>query len=135
MAILREYTHLKADEKEIAKRWVALVPIQGRREWDVHLEVPEVELPAYWSKKDIHAYEGLRHKRIDLVVHGFEYIWIMEITPKVSKAAVGGCLTYKELYVKQFKPSKPVKMGIIVEVDDPAYHDTLKKLNIELWVV
>jgi len=111
------------------------IPIQGRREWDVHLEVPKVELPAYWSKKEIRAYEGLRHKRIDLVVHGSYAVWIMEITPKLSKAAVGGCLTYLELYKSQYKPALPVRMGIIVEVDDPAYHDTLKKLNIELWVV
>lgn len=111
------------------------IPIQGRREWDVHLDVPMVELPAYWSKKDIRAYEGLRHKRIDLVVHARDAVWIMEITPKLSKAAVGGCEFYKDLYIKQYHPAKPVRCGIIVEVDDPAYHDTLKKLDIKLWVV
>ncbi len=74
-------------------------------------------------------------KRIDLVVHSKNEIWIIEITPKVSKAAVGGCLTYKDLYEKQFKPTKPVKLGMIVEVDDPAYHNTLKNLDITLWVV
>jgi len=74
-------------------------------------------------------------KRIDLVVHGFEYVWIMEITPKVSKAAIGGCLAYKDLYIKQFQPKKEVRLGIIVEVDDPAYHGTLKNNDISLWVV
>jgi len=135
MVVLREYSHLKADEKLIAERWVKQVPIQGRREWDLHLNVPPVELPAYWTKKDIANYEGLKAKRIDLVVHADREIWIIEITPKVSKAAVGGCLTYKNLYEKQFKPSKPVRLGIIVEVDDPAYHDTLKNNDINLWVV
>lgn len=132
---MKEYAHLKAEEKEIARRWTDLVPIQGRREWDVHLEVPLPELPAWWTKRDIERYSFSRHKRIDLVVHGFEYIWIMEITPLLSKPAIGGCQVYQDLYIKQFKPEKPVKLGIIVEVDDPAYHDTLKKLNIELWVV
>jgi len=101
----------------------------------VHLDVPPVELPAYWTKKDISNYEGLVAKRIDLVVHADKEIWVIEITPKVSKAAVGGCLTYKDLYIKQFKPTKPVRLGIIVEVDDPAYHSTLENNNISLWVV
>lgn len=135
MVVLREYTHLKADEKAIAERWVKQVPIQGRREWDVHLDVPEIKVPAYWTKKDLKNFQDLKAKRIDLVVHGFEFVWIMEITPKVSKAAVGGCLAYKDLYEKQFQPTKEVKLGIIVEVDDEAYHSTLEKLDIRLWVV
>jgi len=126
---------LKADEKTIADRWVRKALLQGRREWDVHLNVPKVEVPAYWTKKDTANYESLVAKRIDLVVHSKNEIWIIEITPKVSKAAVGGCLTYKDLYEKQFNPEKPVKLGMIVEVDDPAYHNTLKNLDITLWVV
>ena len=135
MIVLREYSHLKADEKTIAIRWVNQVPIQGRREWDVHLDVPRVEVPDYWTKKDIANYESLVAKRIDLVVHSSDAVYIMEITPKLSKAAIGGCMAYKDLYEKQFKPDLPVKMGIIVEVDDPAYHSTLKNNDIRLWVV
>lgn len=135
MVLLREYNHLKKDEKAIAERWVKQVPIQGRREWDVHLDVPLPKIPAHWTKKDTGNYADLIAKRIDLVVHATDCIWIMEITPKVSKAAVGGCLTYKDIYELQFQPKKEVKLGIIVEVDDPAYHNTLKKNNISLWVV
>lgn len=131
----KEYTHLKADEKEIAKRWVMKVPIQGHREYDVHLEVPIPEIPSHWTKQDLKRWEGLTAKRIDLVVHAQDAIWIMEITPKVSKAAIGGCLTYRDLYIKQFQPDKQVLCGIIVEMDDPAYHETLKTLDIKLWVV
>lgn len=93
------------------------------------------EIPAHWTKRDLQRWEGLVSKRIDLVVHATDTIWIMEITPKLSKASIGGCLTYKELYEKQFQPEKPVKCGIIVEMDDPAYHSTLKNNDISLWVV
>jgi len=112
-----------------------LVPIQGIREYDVTLDVPLPVLPAYWTKLDIQRYGEKRKKRIDMVVHADDAVWIMEITPKVSKAAVGGCLSYKDMYIKQYHPTKPVKLGIIVEVDDEAYHDTLKKNDIKLWVV
>ena len=131
----KEYAHLKKDEKAIAERWVRQIPIQGPREYDVHLAVEEPETPAWWTKKDIKIYHGLWDKRIDLVVHSDTAIWIMEVTPKLSKAAVGGCQVYKELYEKQFKPELPVKLGIIVEMDDPNYHSTLEKLEIKLWVV
>jgi len=109
--------------------------LPGKYEWDVHLTVEEPEIPAWWTKTDVKIYHGLWDKRIDLVVHNTHAIWIMEITPKVSKAAIGGCLAYQELYEKQFKPDLPVKLGIIVEMDDPNYHSTLKKLGIQLWVV
>ena len=131
----KPYAHLKADEKAIAERWVRAIPIQGKREYDVHLDVPVVDPPAWWTKKDLANWHAVRDKRIDLVIHAQKEIWIMEITPKVSKAAVGGCLFYKELYEKQFKPSLPVKLGIICEMDDPAYHSILKNNEIRLWVV
>lgn len=111
------------------------VPIQGPREYDVHLKVEEPDIPAWWTKKDIKIYHGLWDKRIDLVVHADDAIWIMEITPKLSKAAVGGCEVYKDLYEKLFEPELPIKLGIIVEMDDPNYHSTLEKLDIRLWVV
>lgn len=131
----KEFAHLKKDEKAIAERWIRQVPIQGPREYDVHLKVEEPEIPAWWTKKDIKQYHDLWDKRIDLVVHGSDATWIMEITPKLSKAAIGGCQVYKDLYEKQFDLTKPVRMGIIVELDDPNYHDALKKLDIRLWVV
>ena len=131
----KPYAHLKADEKAICERWVSLIPLQGRREYDVHLATPTLNAPAWWTKKDLENWNAVTAKRIDMVVHASDAIWIMEVTPKVSKAAVGGCMTYKELYEKEFKPSKPVKMGIICEMDDPAYHSTLKNNEIGLWVV
>lgn len=132
---LREYAHLKKDEQRIAERWVRKAPIQGRREWDVHLPAVEYKLPEYWTKKDIANWHSLYDKRIDLVVHAKDAIWIMEITPKVSKAAIGGCIAYRDMYLRNFIPTKPVKLGIIVELDDPNYHPTLKALRIRLWVV
>ena len=130
-----QYTHLKKDEKAIAKRFRATHYIPGEWIYDVHLDVPAVRLPAYWTKHDRDAFTDLKAKRIDLLIKGPKEHWIMEITPKLSKPAVGGCLVYKNLYVKQFQPKVPVKLGIIVEVDDPAYHETCKRLGITWYVV
>lgn len=131
----QQYTHLKPDEKEIAKRFVKNANFKGEYIYDLHLDVETPAFPDHWTSKEIHAYETLRAKRIDLVVKRDSEIWIFEITPKVSKAAVGGVLTYRDLYEAQFKPSVPVHVGIIVEMDDKAYHPTLDKNEIKLWVV
>ena len=131
----QQYTHLKADEKAIAKRFVAKDIFPGEYIYDVHLDVETPKIPDHWMTKEITAYQTLRAKRIDLLVKQPGGIWIFEITPKVSKAAVGGVLTYRDLYIEQFKPKVPVYVGIIVEMDDKAYHPTLDKLGIELWVV
>ncbi len=132
---LKEYHHLKQNEKTIAERWVKLVPIQGQREWDVHLDVPLPELPAWWSNRDVKLFTALRSKRIDLVVHASDAEWIIEITPMLSKAPLGGVILYEDLYMKQYKPTLPIKLGIIVEVDDLAEHPVLEKLGIKWWVV
>jgi len=130
-----QYTHLKKDEKAIAKRFRARYYFPGEWVYDQHLDVPAVALPAWWTKKDRESFADLKAKRIDLLIKGPEEHWIMEITPKLSKPAVGGCLVYRDLYIKQFKPDVPVKLGIVVEVDDPAYHSTCVKSGISWFVV
>jgi hypothetical protein len=131
----KPYAHLKADEKAICERWLKAASLQGKMEYDVHLDTPTLNAPAWWTKKDLTNWNAVTAKRIDLVVHASDAIWVMEITPKVSKAAVGGCMFYKGLYEKQFHPSLPVKIGIICEMDDPSYHWILKNNKIRLWVV
>jgi len=130
-----EYKHLKPDEKAIAERFVKAGLLPGSYEYDVALESPDVRFPAHWTKADFEHWSGLRAKRIDVVVTQTDTIWVLEVTPKLSKTSVGGCLTYKEMYIKQFSPVQKVRMGIVVEVDDLAYHGVLQQHDIALWVV
>jgi hypothetical protein len=130
-----EYKHLKADEKAIAKRFVESGVLPGEYVYDLALESPDVVFPAHWTKQDFEHWSGLRAKRIDIVVHAPAAEWILEVTPKLSKAAIGGVITYRELYMRQFKPVFPVHLGIVVEVDDLAYHETCRRYGITLWVV
>jgi hypothetical protein len=133
--VRQEFKHLKPDEKVIAERFVKANLLKGEYIYDVSLESPDIKFPAHWTKTDFEHWSALRAKRIDLVVKTPTEHWIIEITPKVSKAAIGGCITYRELYMKQFNITVPVHLGIIVEVDDLAYHSTLQRFGIKLWVV
>jgi len=133
--VREEYKHMKPDEKTIAERFVKANYLPGKYTYDVMLESPDVMFPAHWTKKDMEHWSGLRAKRIDAVVETDENIWILEVTPKLSKAAIGGVITYREMYRRQFNPTKKILVGIVVEVDDLAYHDTLDRMDITLWVV
>jgi len=130
-----QYTHLKKDEKTIAKRFREQYDLGGEYIYDVHLDVPMPPLPAWWTKEDRKNFGDLKAKRIDLLVKCQHYIWVIEITPKLSKAPLGGVLAYKDLYQKQFSPIVPLKMGVVVEVDDSAYHPIYEKLGVKWWVV
>jgi len=126
---------MKADEKIIAERFYNLGLLPGDYEYDVALESPGVVFPAHWTKADFEHWSALRAKRIDIVVKTETAVWILEVTPKLSKAAIGGVVTYRDMYMKQFNPRAPTNVGIVVEVDDLAYHATLQKYGIKLWVV
>ncbi len=126
---------MKPDEKIIAQRFYDLGLLLGSYEYDVALESPDIKFPPYWTKKDFEHWGALRAKRIDIVVESATDIWILEVTPKLSKAAVGGVLVYRNMYQDQFKPTKKVRVGIVVEVDDLAYHGILNEHEIALWVV
>ena len=131
----KPFYHLKKDEKEICKRFIRLADIAGDYWYDVHLESKGLKIPSHWTKHDIDRWMNLLAKRVDLLVVQEGQHWIFEITPKLSKASIGGCLTYKDLYIDQFKPGLPVRMGIVVEMDDPTYHSLLESFGIKLFVV
>ena len=130
-----EFKHLKADEKEIAIRFRNNAFLKGEYIYDVELKVPEIKAPAHWTKKDLEHWETLTAKRIDLVVKEKDRVWVIEITPKLSKAAIGGVVTYRELYMAQYKPNVDVYLGVVCEVDDPGYKTTCQRFGIKVWVV
>jgi hypothetical protein len=131
----QEFKHLKKDEIAIVKRFKQTVFLPGEYVYDIHLDVPVPEVPMWWTKKDRANWEDLVAKRIDLTIKQPDKHWIIEVTPKLNRTAIGGVLSYRDLYKKQFKPGVPVAVGIVCEVDDLAYHATLKNNNIKLWVV
>lgn len=131
----RQFTHLKPDEKEVMKRFLARRILEGKYTYDVHLYPPKEDLPEWMTEEEKKHWLELTAKRIDAVCERKDDIWILEVTPRINKAAVGGVLTYRDLYIEQFKPGKPVKMAIVTGVHDPAYDSICHKLGIIVWVV
>ena len=152
-----KYPGLKKDEIEVMDRFLAGKHLEGEYIYDVKLYLkkhlyeaflPDPNTFKQTSKEYEHilasmnqlsklTYGGsdLQASRIDCVVETDKEIWILEVTPRLKKHAIGGCLLYRDLFMYQFEPTKPVRLGIVSGVDDPRTHFTLKKHDIKLWIV
>ena len=130
-----EFAHLKADEKEIMERFITAGLLPGSYEYDIHLSVPDPVWPAGTSEDEKTVWRDRISKRVDAVCTTSDNIWLLEVTPKLSRAAVGGLLLYKQMYAAQYHPMLPIHLGVVVAMDDPAYHPLLAQNNIRLWVV
>lgn len=135
MMVRAEYAHLKAEEKAIMIRFVAREMLPGSYEYDIHLSVPDPAWPPDMSEEDKTMWRRRTAKRIDVICKTSSECWILEVTPKLGKAVVGGILMYKYMYEDQYSPMLPVRLGIIVAMDDPSYHPLLEREHIKLWVV
>jgi hypothetical protein len=78
---------------------------------------------------------NLSQKRIDAVGHQPNHIYIIEVKPRASAAAIGQLLVYRYWYVKDFSPAKEVVMGIVCAVDDPDLRPIRELYAIGLYTV
>jgi len=63
--------------------------------------------------------EILSKLRIDVVGESPENIDIIEVKPRGNMAAIGQLLTYKNHYIKEYQPTKPVRMVLVCAYIDP----------------
>lgn len=61
---------------------------------------------------------ALTQLRIDAVCETEDAIWIFEIKPRAGRSALGQLESYHYWYVRQYRPSKPVRLAVVCyEVD------------------
>lgn len=130
-----EFAHMQNLEAAIMQRFRDANLLPGNYDYDIHLDVPEPEWPPRLTELERRQWKQLIAKRIDAVCVRPDVIWILEVTPRESTRALGAMLVYKDLYLRQFKPTKPVSLGLVVEMADPALAMVRAAQGIRLWVV
>lgn len=74
-------------------------------------------------------------KRIDVLAETpTEYI-IIEIRQRASPEAIGRLLTYHKLFITEAQPTKPVKLMLATDREDPDVRATCNDLNITYIVI
>lgn len=78
---------------------------------------------------------GLTRKRIDVVGHTINKISIFEIKPDAGLNAVGQLLAYYYLYIRDFKPTKPVGLNLITDIIDVDTERVCRAYSIKLFTI
>lgn len=77
----------------------------------------------------------LSQLRIDAIGERAESTDIIEVKPRANMASIGQLLTYKEHYLKDYNPSKPVRMLLVAGDIDPNVIPLTEKQGIVYIVV
>lgn len=127
------FKHLSEEEIIAAREFLRRIPEPRRIEFDVPLKVQEIKPTKKEEEGLARMWEYLTAKKIDMVIHYDEKIMIVEVKKKLSASAAGQLLLYKDLYVQQYKPAKPIELWHIAIYSDPSVVPLLEKLGIKYW--
>jgi hypothetical protein len=106
-------------DKEVWERFIAKYgPMYLGFQYDITVGITSeriVNLPEPY-KKDATILSKLR---IDAVGESPSNIDIIEVKPRGNMAGIGQLLTYKNHYLEEYKPTKPVRMVLVCADIDP----------------
>lgn len=129
------YPHMLPNEVELWDRFLKVTDIEFIRfEYDVHVgEIIEAPpgTPDYLKPM----LEAVYRKRIDAVGHTADAIWVFEVKNRAGLSAMGQALAYKELYIVEFRPVLPIRMGVVCEMKATDVDYLYRLHNIHLFVV
>jgi hypothetical protein len=130
-----KYPHMLPYEAELWDRFLSIRrPPFLQLEYDVHVgdaPPPPETLPDYL----VNMFKSVNMKRIDVVAHDPDVIYVVEVKGRAGLSALGQVLAYKYLYERDFKPGKPVEMRIVCERLEPNIDEIAKEHNVYIWRV
>lgn len=83
-----------------------------------------------WEEKYKQDAQVLSQLRIDAIGFRDKIIDIIEVKPRFSAAAIGQVLVYKDRFIKDFKPKKPVRALVVAGSVNPNLQPLLEKLKV-----
>uniref|UniRef100_A0A6H1ZWX8 Uncharacterized protein n=1 Tax=viral metagenome TaxID=1070528 RepID=A0A6H1ZWX8_9ZZZZ len=109
----RAMTHLRPSERSLFRRFLALDPI-GEALYDFDVRLGEgMPLDPTWPDWLSRMASALTQRRADVVAHTTTEDFILEIKDRAGTTAIGQLLCYRALYLRDFKPTNPVRLGVI----------------------
>lgn len=129
------FEHMRDIEKAIWMRVLAKEAFVGEFEYDVHVgegkPVPELKL----TEKEAEMAKRLTQKRIDVVEHTPAFDRLIEIKRRLHLGALGQLLGYRELYRKIQPVTKPIRLAVVCEEDDPDLRGVFAAQDIDVFIV
>lgn len=129
------YEHMLPDERNIWHRFI--VPRESQYikiTYDLHLG--EGSPPLLDDTKQVKAVKAATSRsRVDAIGETPVEIIIYEVKSRAGKSALGQLLNYRQLYLKEYNPTKPVRLAVVCERLAPDILPTFKSYGIEIFIV
>jgi hypothetical protein len=126
------FRHFRPMELYLAKEFIRKAIIPGTYYFDVYLLTEEakdfmIKNPeAFWRMAIPYAH------RIDAVCFTEEKIYLIEFKIRLKYSAIGQLQGYLDWFKRDYHPTKPVELVVVVAYDRPELHETCERLGIKL---
>lgn len=118
--------------------WNRFLDLYGKQfqafEYDVRVG-PAAAAAAGFDQQMQAVFESLTRLRIDAVGYRPGVVWLFEVKPFAGIGTVGQLIGYGELYIKDWRPEVPVRLGVVTDRFQPAVGEVFRSEGIEVWLV
>ena len=130
-----ELPHYKIGETRTIKRFIELGYLPGDYVFDFRLPYQLTDTEKLYSESEQRMMINLKSMRIDAVVETAEAIWILEVCRGLELSYTGKLIGYTDIYKQLYKPSKPIKMGVVGLDDNVMARGALERMGVKVWLV
>lgn len=131
----QEFRHLLPLERPIWARYLASTTEEFLSlVYDLHLGEGAPIDPAL-SPGTQAIIAAVSRKRVDVVGETASSIIIFEVKPRAGMGAMGQLLTYRELYLREIRTTKPIRMMVVCERVEPDVPRVYAQYGIEIALV
>lgn len=132
--VMPHYPHMLFEDTAV---WTTFLEQQDygiKRVWyDIHVGLPRM-LPGETDETIRRIASGVSRKRIDVVASVGGGLWIIEIKPYASMAALGQILTYTRLFAREYNSPGKIIPVIVCDVCDEDLLDGIDELGVMVLV-
>ncbi len=130
-----KFRHFRPEEIEIFKTFALKEYPNANYYFDVPLEVSGLEWLKEQPKEYQEMWKYLRAKKIDVIIETEEKYIICEVKGRVRPSAIGQLIVYRDMFIQQYKPEKPVELLIVAKYFDIDVAKIAKSLGIKVWTI
>jgi hypothetical protein len=132
--IMPKYPHMMAEDTLVWTRFLQTESHRLKEVWyDVHVG-QSVIFDMGLSDLEQRIADGVTRKRIDVVASVGGGFWIIEVKPHASMYAVGQVLTYRRLFVKEYRPKGIASAVIVADSYDPDLLGQFDEMGVLVFV-
>ena len=115
---LPKFPHFKPIERRLATLFIQKYRIEGKYAFSVPLPTTRAKIlmqkEEEWLRREAYLYCF----KLDILIDCDYYYYIIEVKERIRPSALGQLAIYHDLFIREYKPNKPVYLGITYLIRD-----------------